>query len=122
MSIEKIKPYHQPEREPAKRQVKVRVKKNKWISKGEKYLYSIISGTVLCACAYVISFSSATDTLNRDIESLEGKVEQQQSVNNSLTYDVEQLRNPERILNVAKKHGLDIEQSQVKQATAVSSK
>lgn len=119
MSIEKVRT-SQPERQPQRKQKQVRVNKRKWISTGEKYLYSIVSGAVLCACAYVISFSSATDSLNRDIETLEGNIEQQQSVNNSLSYDVEQLRNPERILDVAKKHGLDIKQSQVKQAGKVS--
>ncbi|SIS37945.1 cell division protein FtsL [Salimicrobium flavidum] len=120
MSIEKVRA-SQTERQPERKQVKVKVAKKKWISTGEKYLYSIVSGAVLCACAYVISFSSATDSLNRDIETLEGNLEQQQSVNSSLSYDVEQLKNPERILDVAKKHGLDIQQSQVKQAGTVSS-
>ncbi|SDJ03688.1 cell division protein FtsL [Salimicrobium halophilum] len=121
MSTEKVRAY-QPETKPKRKQkqVKVKVTKKKWISTGEKYLYSVISGAMLCACAYVISFSSATDSLNRDIESMEGKIQEQQSVNNSLSYEAEQLRNPERILEIAKKHGLDIKQSQVKQAGTVS--
>ncbi|WP_347860666.1 cell division protein FtsL [Salimicrobium sp. PL1-032A] len=119
MSTEKARVYQQ-EIQPDQKQMKVKVTKKRWISRGEKYLYSIVSSVMLCACAYVISFSSSTDSLNREIESMEGKVEEQQSVNNSLSYEAEQLRNPERILEIAKEHGLDIKQSQVKQAGTVS--
>ncbi|MGP4059714.1 cell division protein FtsL [Halobacillus litoralis] len=116
--IRKQQPLHQPDKQ---KQVKVKVhKKKKWISTGEKFLYSITTAGVLAASVFFVQFSSSTDSLNRDIRSLEQDISQQQSQNENLAYQVKELSNPDRILSIAKENGLDIQNAQVKQAGTIN--
>ncbi|UOQ43139.1 cell division protein FtsL [Halobacillus salinarum] len=115
--VRKQQPLQQPNRE---KQVKVKVHRKKWISTGEKFLYSIASTAVIAASLYMVHFSSSTDKLNRDIQQAEQKIDAQQSQNENLAYQVKELSNPDRILKIAKKNGLSIKNSQVKQAGKVT--
>lgn len=105
---------HTPQKE---KQTTVRVKKQSWITKGEKVLYSLFGFCIISASIYMVSFASSTDQLNRDLQKLENTVEHQQVVNEGLTYEKTMLSEPERIINIAEKHGLTIQASEVKQAT-----
>ncbi|SFD82615.1 cell division protein FtsL [Lentibacillus persicus] len=96
----------------------VKVRKKSWITKGEKVLYSLTAFMLIAVCIYVVTFASATDALNRDVESLNQKVEQQEVANEGLVYEKKQLERPERIIRIAKENGLKIQDAQVKQATA----
>lgn len=121
MSVEHARreqqPLHQPKRQ---KQVKVKVhKKKQWISTGEKFLYSIGTTAVLATSLFFVQFSSSTDTLNRDIRSLEQDISKQESVNENLAYQVKELSNPDRILEIAKQNGLNIQNAEVKQAGTV---
>lgn len=100
------------------KQTAVRVRKQSWITKGEKVLYSLVAFCVIIGCVYLISFSSSTDTLNRELQSLKQTVEKQHVQNKSLTNEVKQLSRPERITSIAKKNGFKIQETEVKQATA----
>ncbi|WP_174613155.1 cell division protein FtsL [Virgibacillus ihumii] len=100
------------------KQTAVRVKKQSWVTKGEKALYSIFGFCIITASIYMVSFASSTDQLNRDLQELESTVEHQMVVNEGLTYEKTKLSEPERIINIAEKHGLTIQASEVKQATA----
>lgn len=121
MSLEQVRheqqPIQQPERE---KQVKVKVNKKRWISTGEKFLYSVATTAVVAASVFLVQFSSTTDSLNRDIRSLEQDITQQQSQNENLAYQVKELSNPDRILKIAKQNGLNIQNAKVKQAGTVS--
>ncbi|TRM12304.1 cell division protein FtsL [Lentibacillus cibarius] len=99
----------------------VTVKQKRWITKGEKVLYSAIGFLLIAACIYVVSFASATDTLNRKVESLEQSIQQQKVTNEALLYEKKQLSRPERITRIAKENGLKIQESKVKQAQAYNS-
>ncbi|KGX88545.1 cell division protein FtsL [Pontibacillus litoralis] len=94
--------------------VKVHVHKKKWISTGEKFMYSIVGTMAIAACVYVVSFASATDQVNRDLQKLEGQVDAQQVNVQNLEYEVKELSKPERILSIAEKNGLEIQKSKVK--------
>ncbi len=115
--VRKQQPLQQPER---KKQVKVKVHKQKWISTGEKFLYSITTAAVIATSVFLVHFSASTDGLNRDIQHLEEKIDAQQSQNENLAYQVKELSNPDRILKIAKENGLSIKNSVVKQAGKVT--
>lgn len=97
-------------------QVVVKVGKQSWITKGEKVLYSIVAATLIITCAFVVSFSSATYTLNKDVQTLEGAVQIQQKENALLVYEMEKLSLPERITKIAKENGLKIQDAEIKHA------
>ncbi|WP_053219768.1 cell division protein FtsL [Virgibacillus senegalensis] len=105
--------------EPTK-QVKVKVQKKKWITTGEKFIYTVFSAVVVGALYFSVSFSNTTDALNRDVQQLEQRVESQQELNQNLEYKKQELSNPDRILEIAKKNGLKIQNTKVKQATQIS--
>lgn len=102
-----------------KRQVKVDVNK-RWVTPGEKFLYVIFSIATAGVMFYVVSFSIEMDTLNRDIQQLENTVEQQETINGNLRYQVKEYSNPARILRIAKENGLKIQNTQVKQTAIIS--
>ncbi|GEN55305.1 cell division protein FtsL [Halobacillus litoralis] len=116
--IRKQQPLQQPERQ---KQAKVKVhKKKKWISTGEKFLYSFATTAVLAASVFLVQTSAQTDTINRDIRGLEQEIQQQESLNENLAYQVKELSNPDRILSIAKENGLNIQNAQVKQAGKIN--
>ncbi|WP_112180752.1 MULTISPECIES: cell division protein FtsL [Paraliobacillus] len=102
-----------------KKQVKVDVTQ-RWITPGEKFLYVIFSLATAATLFYVVSFSTNLDALNRDIQSLESTVEQQETINANLTYQVKEYSNPDRILRIAKENGLKIQNTEVKQTATIS--
>ncbi|TFJ94556.1 cell division protein FtsL [Lentibacillus salicampi] len=104
--------------ETKQEQTVIKVHKKSWITKGEKLLYSAVGGMLIAASIYVVSFASSTDTLNREMESLEQTVQNQAVTNEGLIYEKKQLERPERITRIAKENGLKIQDARVKQATA----
>lgn len=101
--------------EPTKsKQVKVRVKKNGWITTGEKILYSVLGTATILAGAYIISFSSSIDQLNRDVQSLEDTILNQTAENEGLMFEINELSDPARITKIARDNGLEIQFSEVK--------
>ncbi|WP_047984560.1 cell division protein FtsL [Ornithinibacillus californiensis] len=95
----------------------VKVKKS-WITKGEKMLYSFVMISLIIAGGFIVSYSSSVDTLNRDIQSLEQSIANQQIVNEGLVFEIKELSRPERITQYAKENGLTIQAAEVKQANA----
>ncbi|WBX79655.1 cell division protein FtsL [Virgibacillus salarius] len=112
-SWEQIRPQQTPKKEQS---IPVKVQKQGWITKGEKLIYSIIGVCIIVAGLYMVSFSSSTDTVNRELQQLESKVKLQQAVNDQLSYELKELSRPERIINMAEKNGLKIQDTKVKQA------
>lgn len=98
------------------KQVIIKVHKQKWLTKGEKFLYSLFGISLIIACFIIVAQASATDTINRDIQSLENDVNQQQINNENYLFEIRELSKPERISRIAKENGLKIQDSQVKQA------
>lgn len=100
--------------------VKVRVRKRPWITKGEKIIYSIVGIAFIVMCYYFVSFSSKADQLNRDIQSVEEKIAEQEMKNEGLLYEVKELSKPDRIKAIAEEHGLKIQETKVKKAEAIN--
>src|SRR5690625_1324376 len=88
------------------KQVVVKIRKQGWITKGEKILYSIVGACLILAALFIVSYSSSTDTLNRELQTLEQTVQNQQVTNESLLFEVRELSRPERITKIAKDNGL----------------
>mgnify|MGYP001240444707 FL=1 len=85
-------------------------------TKGEKVLYTLGILVLTCFAVYMVMFSTSVDSMNRDIQQLDRNIDAIQSQNVSLRAEVQELSNPTRILTIAEKHGLDIKNSNVKQA------
>lgn len=98
------------------KQVLVKVKKVGWVTKGEKFLYALFAVLILTAAYFITSFSSSTDQLNRELQTLESNVNQKVVSNDTLLFEVKELSKPERITQIAKENGLKIQDAQVKRA------
>ncbi len=98
----------------------IKIKQSKLLTRGEKYLYSILGITVLIFSLYLVSFSMKADTLNRTIQDKEALIEEKVLVNESLVFEVRELSQPERITKIAKSKGLKIQESKVKRANKIA--
>jgi len=105
----------QPKKQQQKKIV-IRVKKKGWLTKGEKLIYAIFGVLLIGIGLYIVSFSSSTDALNRDLQTLEQQVQKQKIENESLQFEVRELSKPERITEIAKENGLKIQDAKVKRA------
>ncbi|QGH34420.1 cell division protein FtsL [Gracilibacillus salitolerans] len=95
---------------------KVKVQK-RWVTRGEKIMYSIFAVIFLSCSAYLVTYSASLDQLNRNVESLNTQIQQQSVHNKNLAFKQKELSQPERIIEYAKEHGLKVQNTQVKQAT-----
>lgn len=102
------------------KQVIVKVRKQSWITKGEKVLYSFIGLCFIITSMFVVSFSSSTDTLNRNVQKLERSVQIQQVENEGLLFEMKELSRPERITKIAKENGLTIQDAKIKQVSSLN--
>ncbi|WP_067838852.1 cell division protein FtsL [Amphibacillus sediminis] len=100
-----------------KKLVKVKVRR---ITPGEILLGSFFAILVSASLIYMVAFSANIDTLNRDLQRLDQEVSEQQTVNENLRHQKKEYSNPERILEIAKKHGLNIQNTKVKQASQIA--
>ena len=106
-----------PNQSPNK--VPVKVKPQGWITKGEKVIYAIAAAAIIIFGVFMVSLSSSTDAMNRELQQLENTVQQQIIANEGLEFEVKELSRPERIISIAESHGLQIQNSEVKQAQIV---
>jgi len=103
--------------EQQQKKVVVKVKKSSWLTKGEKIIYAFFGIIIIVAGIYIVSFSSTTDTLNREIQTLDQQVQQQAIENQNLLFKVNELSRPERITKIAKENGLKIQDTKVKRVS-----
>ncbi|MFC4404674.1 cell division protein FtsL [Gracilibacillus xinjiangensis] len=92
----------------------------RWVTRGEKFIYSLCACILIATLTYLVHFSSTLDQLNRDIQTLNTDISNQQTMNQNLSYEVKELSQPERIIANAKEHGLELKNSKVKQADEIS--
>lgn len=89
------------------------------ITLGEKILACIFGACMSLALIFVVSYNANIDSLNREVQQLEREVTEQETINKNLNHQAMEYSNPERILMIAKENGLNIQNTQVKQATTV---
>lgn len=115
MAVRKVQTWEQNYvRKNPNTQPKEKVHKKGWVTKGEKILYVFFTSVFLLAASFLVTFSSTTDTLNRDVQTLENKVDDQKIKNEALEFEKKELQRPERIIQKAKENGLNIKNSKVK--------
>lgn len=102
------------------KKVRVIVRRRNWLTKGEKIIYSFVSVCLIAACYFVIEFSSQTDQVNRNIQGLEQTIKKQQIQNENLQFKVTELSKPDRIMKIAEKRGLKIQDTKVKRAQLIN--
>lgn len=119
MNTDRISQYQPEVSQPSKQQKKVvvKVRKSTWLTKGEKVIWSFFAFVLILASMYIVSYSSTTDTLNREVLDLEKQVQAQHLDNETLLVEISELSKPERITKIAKENGLTIQDAQVKWAT-----
>lgn len=111
---------HAAHTEVKEKKVIVKVHKQGWVTKGEKILYALVGSFLILAGFFIVSFSSSTDQINREVQSLEKTVQNQKVENEGLMFEIKELSRPERITKIAKENGLKIEDAEVKQAHAIN--
>src|SRR5690625_5573555 len=84
------------------RRVLFRSRKQSWITKGEKVLYSVVGAVLIAGGFFVVSYSSSTDALNSNLQKLEQNVADQQAQNEVLLFGIEGLSRPTRITKIAR--------------------
>lgn len=102
------------------RKVKVIVRRRSWITKGEKIIYSLIGIALVIACYFIVSYSAQTDQINRDIQGLESTINNQRVHNENLQFKIDELSKPDRIMAIAEKLGLKIQDAKVKRAQLIN--
>src|SRR5699024_7767137 len=118
MAAPKLKKWQHSYQPQQDKKVKVKVRKNNWITKGEKIIYVFSATCLILFCIYVVSYSSSRDTLNREIQELKTKVQNQKIQNEGQTFEVRELSRPERITKIANENDLKVQDSKVKKASA----
>lgn len=116
-NFQQLNPKQLPNKDP---KTKVKVKRTGWITKGEKVLYTFICMCFIAFGIFIVSYSSSTDALNREVQTLEKQVNDQRVINEGLTFEKKSLSRPERILEIAKERGLKVQGTEVKQAQVLS--
>src|SRR5699024_78663 len=95
--------------------VHMKVTESGKITKGEKYIYIFFSLILVLFSAYIVFYSSQTDTMNRELQTYEATVEDQKLINEGLTFEVKELSQPERIKKIAKENDLKNKYNKKKQ-------
>lgn len=114
--------YQSQQAEQEEKQTQVTVRKQTWLTTGEKMIYTFISICLVVGGFLVVSYSSSVDSLNREVQSLETVIETQQVTNQSLEFQKKELSKPERIMKVAEENGLKIQGTKIKRAESISKK
>src|SRR5699024_3615992 len=63
------------------KKVHMKVTESGKITKGEKYIYIFFSLILVLFSAYIVFYSSQTDTMNRELQTYEATVEDQKLIN-----------------------------------------
>ncbi len=88
--------------------------KKSWLTPGEKIIGVAFAGMVCFGAVHLISNQAKIFEINKEIQTVETKVNEQQKVNNDLHDQVKDLSQYERIYKEAKKMGLELNNKNVK--------
>ncbi|WP_026692128.1 cell division protein FtsL [Peribacillus kribbensis] len=113
MSTVAKKVQEQQQEAPAKKVQRV-IQKKTGITFGEKILLVVFALLVVGAGVKIIANQSSIYNENKEIQQVEGKIDNQQKVNNDLKVQVSELSTYERIWKKAKELGLKLNQNNVK--------
>ncbi|MBY0598425.1 cell division protein FtsL [Bacillus bingmayongensis] len=95
-------------------QQKVQPKAKTKITRIEKLLYVAFIGFLLYACVAFIGNKAGLYQVDAEAAKIENTIVNQQKTNQELQAEVEKLKRYERVAEIAKKHGLEINANNVK--------
>lgn len=81
---------------------------------GEKLIGLAFAGLVCFGAVHIISNQTEIYQVNKDIQDVQTKIKEQQKINSDLQVQVKDLSNYSRILDKAKKMGLELNENNVK--------
>ncbi|MFD2443421.1 cell division protein FtsL [Bacillus sp. CGMCC 1.16607] len=94
--------------------IKPKKEKNFWLTPGEKVI-GLLFGAVVCfGAVQMISAQASIYEINKDIQTINTSIGEQQKVNNDLKMQVSELSTYERIWEKARKLGLNLNENNVK--------
>ncbi|WP_312469193.1 cell division protein FtsL [Neobacillus sp.] len=96
-----------------KKQSQLKIKTS-WLTPGEKIIGIAFAGLVCFGSVHLISNQAKIYNVNRDIQTVEGRVNEIQKVNNDLKVQVSEMSTYERIKAKAEKMGLVFNENNVK--------
>ncbi|MCM3568802.1 cell division protein FtsL [Neobacillus mesonae] len=92
---------------------KIKIKKS-WLTPGEKIIGVAFAGLVCFGAVHLISNQAEIYEMNKEIQNVETKINEQQKVNADLQVEIKDLSKYERIYKEAKKMGLELNNNNVK--------
>ncbi len=105
----------QQQREEQSVQIKSQVKIRKsWLTPGEKIIGVAFAGMLCFGAVTLISNQAKIYEVNKDIQKVEVKVQEQQKVNSDLQVQVSEMSTYDRIKAKAEKMGLQFNENNVK--------
>lgn len=87
---------------------KVVIKKRATITMGEKVLIVLFVLALLSTSIFIISKAFATYKTNIEVQKLEEKISSKDNEIDDLKKEATDLSRPERVMDIAKKHGLNL--------------
>lgn len=90
------------------------VKRNSILTPGEKVLIFAFGAMVCFGATFMVSKQAAIYEVNKEIQIIEGDIQEQQKVNSDLEVQVSELSTYERIKKVTEKLGLTLNEDNVK--------
>jgi cell division protein FtsL len=103
--------YHQ---EPRQEELKDILIKSRKITKGEKLLFALFLSVLFVLSVKLVANQAAIYEVNRDIQRVEAKIEEQTKINEDLQARVNELSEYSRLLKEAEKLGLKMNGDRVK--------
>lgn len=88
--------------------------KKYWLTPGEKVIGLVFAGLVCFGAVNLISNQAELYKVNKGVQDTQNLVKEQQKVNSDLQVQVSDLSNYQRILDKAKKMGLQVNENNVK--------
>lgn len=92
----------------------IRIPKKQGISKAEKILFTIAGSIVFALGVASVSLEIMVANVNREVQDMNRSIEEVVVVNNNLSQEVQELSRYDRVYSIAKKHGLEMNEENVR--------
>ncbi|WP_318999832.1 cell division protein FtsL [Mesobacillus sp. S13] len=89
-------------------------RRNSILTPGEKILMFVFGAIVCFGATFMVSKQAAIYEVNKEIQIIEGNIQEQQKINSDLEIQISELSTYERIKQVTEKLGLTLNEDNVK--------
>ncbi|WP_415812483.1 cell division protein FtsL [Mesobacillus thioparans] len=105
---------HRTVQAPAQAPAKAPARRNSILTPGEKFLMFVFGAIVCFGATFMVSKQAAIYEVNKEIQIIEGDIQEQQKTNSDLEVQISELSTYERIKQVTEKLGLTLNENNVK--------